>query len=328
MVDKRFDPVDLDYFVTIVTMGSLGAASAELGVSQPGLSKCVHRLERLVGVPLLIRSSRGVSPTSMGEHLLHRAQHILAELDGAKRSLRELAGGGVGRVSIGVSPSLAFDLIPALCAVAQSQRPMLTIQVVEGLYEDLLIGLRQGRLDLILTTPPSDAPPVEVAVEQLGFDVFAAFASSIHPLVRTHGVYVNAFLKHSWVLAPAVGALRERFCSMFERQGLVSPIPYVETFSINCCRSLIADHNFLSFLPSGVLRDDVAQNRVAEIPLPWLRWERRLCLLSLEQRNLPPAALYVQQLVKEVSATHLRQTSAEAGTAPLGRSVHSAKADA
>lgn len=311
MSDKRFDPIDLDYFVTIVTMGSLGAASTELGVSQPGLSKCVHRLERLVGVPLLIRSSRGMSPTSMGEHLLHRAQHILAELDGAKRTLRELAGGGIGRVSIGISPSLAFDLIPELCSVAQRQRPMLTIQVVEGLYEDLLIGLRQGRMDLILTTPPADVQPVEVAVEHLGFDVFAAFASSQHPLVRSKRVDANALLNQPWVLAPAVGALRERFRLMFERQGLISPIPYVETFSVSCCRSLIADHNFLTFLPSSVLIDDVAQKRVSEISVPWLRWERRLCLLSLEHRNLPPAVLYVQQLIKQLSKTKLRQTGAE-----------------
>ena len=192
MVNRRLDPGDLEFFVTIVTFGSLGAAAAELGVSQPGLSKCVLRLERQLGTTLLVRSSRGVSPTSTGEHLLHQARHVLAELDAVQRSLRELAGGGVGRVSVGISPSLAAHLVPELCAQAHRQRPLLTLQVVEGLYEELLIGLRQGRIDLVLSTPPPETLPVAVCVEDLGWEVFAACANVGRRLAQSRPVEEDA----------------------------------------------------------------------------------------------------------------------------------------
>lgn len=314
MVNKRLDPVDLEYYVAIVTLGSLGAAATELGVSQPGLSKCVLRLERQLGTPLLVRTSRGVSPTSTGEHLLHKAQHILAELDATQRSLRELAGGGVGRVSVGISPSLAAHLMPELCSLAHRERPLLTIQVLEGLYEDLLLGLRQGRMDLVLSTPPIDTPPVEVQVEDLGSDIFAAFAGANHPLTKTSEIDPQALLRHPWVLAPAVGSLRERWRTLFEQQGLVPPHPYVETFSVNMCRTLVAEHAFLSFLPRGLVAEDVRQGRTIELGTPWLRWERRLCLMSLEKRNLTPAANYLRQLVRDLGSQRLHH---QAKVAPL-----------
>jgi DNA-binding transcriptional LysR family regulator len=122
----RLDPVDLEYFVTIVERGSLGAAAEALGVSQPSLSKCIQRLERALGVPLLVRSARGIAPTGLGEHLLHRSRHLLAELDATRRAMRELAGGGVGSVRLGLSPSLTTEFAPELCAIAHLQRPALT----------------------------------------------------------------------------------------------------------------------------------------------------------------------------------------------------------
>ena len=205
----------------------------------------------------------------------------------------------------GISPSLATHLIPDLCALAQRQRPLLTLHVVEGLYEELLIGLRQGRIDLLLSTPPSEAMPVAVCVEDLGWDVFAAFANSEHPLAISQRIEGEALHHHPWVLAPSVGALRSRFRSLFEQQGFASPLPYVETYSISLCRSLVSAHGFLTFLPRGLLCRDVAEGNVVELATPWLQWQRRLCLLTLENRNVTPACEYVRQIVRELAASHL-----------------------
>lgn len=310
MADKRLDPVDLEYFVTIVELGSLGAAADALGVSQPGLSKCVQRLERALGVPLLVRSARGIAPTGMGEHLLQRARHLLAELDATQRAMRELAGGGVGRVRLGLSPSLATEFAPELCALVHRQRPTLTLQVVEGLYEELLMGLRQRRFDLILSTPPAAGLPPEVAVESLGADVFATFVGAEHPLAAVAKPEDAALRALPWALAPAVGTLRQAFRSAFEQRGLEPPHPCVETYSSSVCRTLIVRHGFASFLPRGLMADDVKLGRVVELPLPWLRWERRLGLLSLGDGRQTPAVLYVGDAVRALARKRLRQPSA------------------
>lgn len=309
MADKRLDPVDLEYFVSIVELGSLGAAAEALGVSQPGLSKCVQRLERALGVPLLVRSARGIAPTGMGEHLLHHARHLLAELDATQRAMRELAGGGVGRVRLGLSPSLATEFAPELCALAHKQRPTLTLQVVEGLYEDLLMGLRQRRFDLILSTPPAAALPPEVAVEPLGADVFVAFVGAAHPLAGGGKPDERALIAQPWALAPAVGTLRQAFRSAFEQRGLEPPHPAVETWSSSLCRTLIVRHGFATFLPRGLMADDVKLGRVVELPLAWLRWERRLSLMHLGDGRQTPAVAYVRDLVRTLARRRLRQPS-------------------
>jgi len=70
------DMRQLKYFVQIVESGSLSKASRQLFIAQPALSLQMSRLEDEVGKPLLVRSSRGVTPTENGEALYHHAKFM------------------------------------------------------------------------------------------------------------------------------------------------------------------------------------------------------------------------------------------------------------
>jgi len=65
----------------IADTGSLSAAARRLGVSQPGLSAQLRRIERALGGQLFSRSRTGVRPTDLGERTVGRARPLLAELD-------------------------------------------------------------------------------------------------------------------------------------------------------------------------------------------------------------------------------------------------------
>src|SRR5262249_45103455 len=67
--------------VAIVDTGSFTDAAIELGVSQAAVSRTLIALERLLGVRLLHRTSRNVTPTTAGVQVLARARHLLAEAD-------------------------------------------------------------------------------------------------------------------------------------------------------------------------------------------------------------------------------------------------------
>ena len=73
----------LRYFVQIVESGSLAKASRQLFIAQPALSQQMARLEDEVGKPLLLRSSRGVTPTENGEALYHHAKFMLRQMEQA-----------------------------------------------------------------------------------------------------------------------------------------------------------------------------------------------------------------------------------------------------
>ncbi|MFB6890752.1 LysR family transcriptional regulator [Kitasatospora sp. NPDC056327] len=78
-----FDMRHLRYFLTVVRAGTVSAAAQELRISQPSLSQQIKRLERRVGAPLFIRSSRGVELTAGGRAFLREIQTIPGQLRSA-----------------------------------------------------------------------------------------------------------------------------------------------------------------------------------------------------------------------------------------------------
>src|ERR1700712_1614643 len=99
------DMRQLKYFVQIVESGSLSKASRQLFTAQPGLSQQMTRLEDEVGKPLLVRSSKGVTPTENGETLYHHAKFMLRQLDQAIAVARQDHSAVSGRVALGLAPT-------------------------------------------------------------------------------------------------------------------------------------------------------------------------------------------------------------------------------
>src|SRR6202035_352358 len=84
--------------------GSFSRVARELGVSQPSISRMVADLEARLGVKLLLRTTRHVTPTDAGRVFLERARQILGDLDDAENAARSgqparhIAGGVVGGI--------------------------------------------------------------------------------------------------------------------------------------------------------------------------------------------------------------------------------------
>jgi DNA-binding transcriptional LysR family regulator len=92
-------------FVAVVTEGSLGLAAGHLGVTQPALSRQMQTLERDLGVPLLVRGTRGVTPTSGGESLFRDAAGILAAMDEFQSRGGRIQRAIEGRCVMGIVPT-------------------------------------------------------------------------------------------------------------------------------------------------------------------------------------------------------------------------------
>ena len=121
---------DLAAFAVVATERSFTQAAAKLGVSQPALSHKIRSLEERLGLRLLTRTTRSVSPTEAGEHLLQtirpRFEEIEAEL-AALRALRARPAGTV-RITAGEHPAVAV-LRPALARFLPSH-PEINVEVV------------------------------------------------------------------------------------------------------------------------------------------------------------------------------------------------------
>ncbi|MCC8251093.1 LysR family transcriptional regulator [Saccharothrix luteola] len=142
---------DLDLlatFVEIYRSGSLSAAAGRRGLTQPAVSGHLARLERELGEPLFVRSSRGVTPTARADALARRVGAHVDELRSALSEVddREAYAGTVHLA--GAVEVVAARVLPALAPLTTRG---LRLRITLGLADDLLAALVNARLDLVVS---------------------------------------------------------------------------------------------------------------------------------------------------------------------------------
>ena len=100
-IGRRIRLRDLFVFFTVTQRGSMAKAAAELGITQPAVSRVIAQLEHALGARLLDRGSQGVEATMFGRALLKRSGVAFDELKQAIRDIEFLANPNVGEVRIG-----------------------------------------------------------------------------------------------------------------------------------------------------------------------------------------------------------------------------------
>lgn len=140
----------LRYFVKIVDLGSVSRAAAELYVAQPALSKQIAALEAELGTALLVRSTRGVTPTDAGVAFYAQAQAVLRQLGRIPDEVRSAAESPTGVVAVGMPFSSSSIVAPALVAAARKRLPGVRLVITQGVSAHLEDELANGRLNLSL----------------------------------------------------------------------------------------------------------------------------------------------------------------------------------
>lgn len=136
--------------------GSFQAAAQQLYLTQSAVSMQMRALEEELGQALFDRRSRPPVLTGAGRLVAERAREIVAAYD----ALREIAGAGglSGEVRLGVIPTMATGLLPAVLARLRGRHPGLRVRIESGLSPSLIERVRSGALDLALVT---EATPLD-----------------------------------------------------------------------------------------------------------------------------------------------------------------------
>ncbi|MEV0963779.1 LysR family transcriptional regulator [Streptomyces sp. NPDC049910] len=137
-------------FVTVHRAGSFTRAAALLGLSQPAVTSQIRTLERQLGRPLFLRQARGVTPTTVGDELAHRAApHLDALVEIVEEGLDEESG--VRTLHLAGPPEFTSTrVVPALAALVPQGLALRTS--FTGNAEEILEGLAAGHHDLAVTT--------------------------------------------------------------------------------------------------------------------------------------------------------------------------------
>ncbi len=148
----------LRYFEALAQHGHFGRAAEACAISQPALSIQIKELEEILGSPLVERGARTIRLTNLGEDFAARARDILRSVDEltdlARASQRPL----VGRLRIGVIPTVAPYLLPRVIQELAAAFPGLDLRPREAVSQKLIEDLVEGRLDTaIMALPVSEA---------------------------------------------------------------------------------------------------------------------------------------------------------------------------
>jgi LysR family nitrogen assimilation transcriptional regulator len=118
----------LRYFARIVEAGSFSRAASVVHIAQPALSQQIAELEFDLGVPLLLRSARGVRPTAEGDILYREAISILGRMEQLPELVRASATEIEGVVNLGTTSTLATTLLGPMLEACRSALPKVTLR--------------------------------------------------------------------------------------------------------------------------------------------------------------------------------------------------------
>ncbi|MFF4015581.1 LysR family transcriptional regulator [Streptomyces sp. NPDC001843] len=139
-------------FVTVHRAGSFTRAAALLGLSQPAVTSQIRTLERQLGRPLFLRQARGVTPTTIGDELAHKAApHLDALVEIAETGLDEESSSRTLHLA-GPPEFTAERALPALTGLAGNDCQGFELRASFGNAEAILEGLAAGHHDLAIST--------------------------------------------------------------------------------------------------------------------------------------------------------------------------------
>src|SRR5215217_6337546 len=154
----------LQYLVALRRFGHFGRAADACFVTQSTLSAGLRELENLLGVTLVERTRRVVRFTSLGRKVADKAVRVLRECEELADIARAEGQPLSGELRMGVIPTIAPFLLPAMLPRLRSQWPNLKLYLREDTSQAACDALHRGQLDCVLLAMPYACGEVDIAV--------------------------------------------------------------------------------------------------------------------------------------------------------------------
>ncbi len=207
----------LEYLVAVADTRGFHRAAERCHVSQPTLSAQVQQVEAVLGVQVFERDRRGVLVTPAGDEIVARARRILVEvrdlLDAAARARDPFSG----TLRIGVIPTIAPYLLPALGPAVADAHPSLRLAFREEKTADVVRAIEQGRLDCGIVALEADLGGLAHAVS--GEDAFVVALPKGHPLAMRKRLGVSDLEDQSVLLLDEGHCFRSQALALCSKVG-------------------------------------------------------------------------------------------------------------
>jgi DNA-binding transcriptional LysR family regulator len=311
-IGRRLKLRDLDILSKVVQWGSMAKAAEPLGMSQPAVSEAIAGLEGALGVRLLDRSPRGVTPTIYARALLRRADIAFDELQQGLRDIEFLAAPGVGEVRIGCPESLSAGFVPAIVERLTRRHPKVAVHVIAAQPgEQEFRELRERTVDLLIGRVFKPLSNDDVATDILCDDAFFVVAGAGNPWTRRRKVKLADLVNEPWLFFPEDSLSNAYIREGFHASGIEVPAGSVSSFSMQLRFHLLANAYFLTVLHGSVLAFNAKPWSLRTLPIDLRIAPMPVAIFTLKNRTLSPVVQlfidYAREVAKEMANTFTRQ---------------------
>ena len=237
--------------LTIAEQGTLRAAAAELGMTQPTATKMLHELEEAMGHPLFARVGRRLKMTEVGKCVTSYFRGVRGTLESMAAEVKEIQRGGPLLLRVGSIMAASPEHLTNAILILKEEYPRLSINIEVGTSNKLIEHLNDGVIDLVIGRLPvgdqSNCIFHPMAAEELSVVVGPA-----HPLVNISEICFKNLLEYPWVLQPKGSPMRDVIEQEFMANHMAIPSPLIETPSVLTTTNLISKSQLIAIISQSI----------------------------------------------------------------------------
>lgn len=250
----------LKTFVRIAEIHNFSRTAEELGYSQSAVTMQIKQLEQELQTQLFERLGKQVTLTQAGERLLPWAAGLLESAQQAVQAIRD-DGTITGRLRVGTCESYIISRLPPVIEAFTTRCPQVELQLCTASVEDMFQRLRQNDVDLIYFLDRKLYFPDWVKpLEQPEHIYFVTSVAS--PLAAEQNIPLERLLREPLYLTERGVSYRYAMEQALAEQGFALH-PVLEVGNTDVILRFLRAGRGVSFLPEYVIREDVAQGRLA-----------------------------------------------------------------
>lgn len=294
------DLAHLRHFLAVLDAGNVSAAARRLHISQPALTKSIHRLEEILGAPLFDRTPKPV-PTRFGQLLGQHARILLAGASDLEQAVALFQGLASGSLTVGAGPLMADALVGPAIGRLMSRFPKLGVKLHIDNFSRFPDMLRAREIDFFVADITDLVGAEDLEIQPVPSQEVIWFCRPGHPLLGKKRVTRADLL--SFPLATP--EMPRWAAGPLQMPGGEKGRTNVLCSHYSTIKKIVAQSNCVSGAFDFNISEEIAAGWFARIRVPDLKLRSNPGLVALKGRALPPAA---HELMKEirVCSKHLK----------------------
>jgi len=251
---------EMKVFAAVVEAGSFTGATRTLDMSKAAVSRYVADLEERLGVRLLHRTTRKLSPTTEGEIFYARCRELLDNLDEAEAEITSRSGDASGLLKVNVPVTFGLMHLAPLWPAFLAQHPKLDLDIT---LSDRVVDLVEDGFDLAVRI--GQLPASSLISRKLAATRMVLCASPAYLERRGRPVRPDELPQHD-VISYSLFASGEnwRFTGP-DGEAVVKVVPRVRTNSGDTCLAAALQHQGIVLQPTFIVGADLARGTLVEI---------------------------------------------------------------